>query len=263
MKRSQAWFIPGMISRHIQWHLRCDMMLEHLEKYGTCNVPQKRTVRIDEFNVVKLGSWLNHQRAHMGQLEPDRLARLQKLVDEGKLSWYLDRYESRRDDAKWDLMYKLMLKYGEEHNGNCNVPSTYSTTLPDGSIYKLGSWLNSQKGYYKTGDSSLTPDRIAKLEKLLNEGRLKFDFRETLILPNNIIKYNSNNNYNMNNNNNNNNNITTNNNNMDTDNRSSICSGDVIQENEEDVDVDVEEDDEDEDMDDEDMEEEEDSNISG
>ena len=57
------------------------------------------------------------------------------LIDQRRLP-YNDQFQahSGRNDMKWDLMYKLMLKYGEEHNSNCNVPTKYTTHTDDGNI---------------------------------------------------------------------------------------------------------------------------------
>ena len=67
-----------------------------------------------------MGVWLNNQRAlkRRGQLSTEREMRLQKLVDEGKLSW------EQREMLGWDEHFKNMIEFGES-NGHCNVP--YST----------------------------------------------------------------------------------------------------------------------------------------
>ena len=179
--RSGMWFIDGMSLRDIQWHIRCDMLLEHDRLFGTCNVPKRRVCRLPDNTIVMIATWLRDQRGRSDSLPVDRKRRLQSLVDEGKLDWYLDAAEVNRDDAKWDMMYSLLVKYGRENDGDCNVPRSYVATLEDGTSVKLGAWLKDQRktiSNFKLSNTRLFLDRKAKLQVLVDAGKLKWHMRD-------------------------------------------------------------------------------------
>ena len=80
----------------IEWDIHYAALLTYYNKYGTCKVPFKEDYAckleglgengsVYEY-VGKLGRWLGTQRqAKKGhKLKPERRAKLQKLVDEGK-----------------------------------------------------------------------------------------------------------------------------------------------------------------------------------
>ncbi len=104
---------------------------------------------------MKLGAWVAAQRQckRMGTLRDDRLARLQKLVDEGKFSWT---YMADTADERWDQIFKYLLEFNEIH-GHCNVPKKCIIKAPDGTDIKLGNWLNDQRKMHKK--NHLKPDR--------------------------------------------------------------------------------------------------------
>jgi hypothetical protein len=74
-----------------------------------------------------LGPWLSWQRNYRrkGTLQPDREAKLQKLVDEGKLLWNLN----DADSNVWLDHFNRLLAFGAE-NGHCNVPQSHGGMLP-------------------------------------------------------------------------------------------------------------------------------------
>lgn len=93
-----------------------------MPRHHKCTLPDGRE--------LKIGEWLHTQRSyyHAGKLRGDRIAALQRLVDEGKLAWSLrwDLLPHTREsrvplDLKWDAMFKELLRYGEL-KGNYNVP---------------------------------------------------------------------------------------------------------------------------------------------
>ena len=138
------------------------------ERGGDCNVPQHDECTLADGTVVRLGIWLNRQRRSkaIGKLRKDRLDKLQQLVNEGKLDWVVDRH----DDERWNAQYNALLQYGEEHGGDCNVPSREEYPLSDGQAVNLGWWLSQQRRSKATGQ--LRNDRSEKLQKLVDEGKL-------------------------------------------------------------------------------------------
>lgn len=80
--------------------------------------------------------------------------------------------------ASWEYMYAEAKIYFEQH-GHLNVPKRYTTM--EG--YSLGEWLNTQrKVYFGKATGILTPDHIARLNKIGMRWESASDFRwQTLI----------------------------------------------------------------------------------
>jgi len=170
-----------------------DMFFEALELYGEsnngdCNVPQS------DISYALLGGWLAMQRLEKqaGRLPSDRLSRLQELVNRGQLDWcdsiymncsatslesstalQLPPQESVTPMRKWDVMFEALLRYGEQHKGDCNVPTNYISTLHDGTTVCLGVWLAAQRHDRKTG--VLKETRVRQLQELADRGSLVWD----------------------------------------------------------------------------------------
>jgi len=153
---------------------KVDLLLEYYRVYHTCNVPNKLVCKLEDGSKVCLGRWLSQCRYKMSSLRYDRRARLQQLVDEGKLCWTLDRQQvlaaQCTDNSGWEERYELLLQYAKQHQGDCNVPSSYRCRLPDGTEVKLGAWLYRQRALKKK--NKLHNSREARLQILMNEGRL-------------------------------------------------------------------------------------------
>jgi hypothetical protein len=123
-----------------------------------------------------------------GTLSPDREMQLQALVDEGKLSWTEDAATAQPDDAdaQWNANYDALVEYGNEH-GHCNVtPSIKGKHSPlagfigrtadlfsCSNMKGLGSWLGQQRVLHRK--NLLSVDREAKLQALVDEGKLMWD----------------------------------------------------------------------------------------
>merc|ERR1712232_1053928 len=79
-------------------------------------------------------------------------------------------WAKRKGQASWDERYKE-LKVFRATFGNCDIPTKYKQNPA------LGRWVSTQRSQYKKmqegKESSMTPDRIEKLEKL--------DFRWTMM----------------------------------------------------------------------------------
>mmetsp|Transcript_36446 Transcript_36446/g.37127 ORF Transcript_36446/g.37127 Transcript_36446/m.37127 type:complete len:207 (+) Transcript_36446:77-697(+) len=75
--------------------------------------------------------------------------------------------------AFWDRYYQSLLRWSEQHDGNCNIPFKEKVTLEDGSEANLGYWLNTQRGLYKRGE--LREERQNLLQSLVDDGRLVWE----------------------------------------------------------------------------------------
>jgi hypothetical protein len=137
-------------------------LLRFCETYGHGNVPATYE---DAETGAKLGSWLTNQRRYYkkNQLSKGRVLLLQKLVDQGKLWWDLNREES--DTHTWDCWYHDLLAY-ERMNGHCNVPVQYKMECGR----KLGQWLNNQKRLRRVG--KLKPERENPLQILVDARKM-------------------------------------------------------------------------------------------
>ena len=72
----------------------------------------------------------------------------------------------------WSGYFDLLLLYSEINGGDCNAPESYSIPLGDGNEVKLGEWLIEQRTEYR--ENSLTADRLARLQELVDERRLSW-----------------------------------------------------------------------------------------
>eukprot|EP01042_Synura_sphagnicola_P036431 gene36431-biopygen5277 len=169
----QRWFTTDMPEKDVIWNSNCDILEEYWRLFGTCNCPARTVCVLPGGREVNIGKWLNDQRmmkrGTRGQLHltTEREARLQALVDEGKLIWDM----SLLDDARWEVMYNLLVDYGNR-NGTCNVPQSKSAVLPDGSSVNLGLWVNDQR---KSKDTTMKPERRVQLQRLVDQGLFKWN----------------------------------------------------------------------------------------
>jgi hypothetical protein len=157
------------------WNEYFDAMVCYGKKYGTCNVTISSRCQLSDGRVINLGRWICEQRRskRKEQLTNERLFKLQSLVDSNMLDWKLEAVEVNTDNNKWNEKYNQLVKYGEQHSdGNFNVPKNYDVTLSDNTPCRLGRWLYSQRQYYRKG--ILHEDRKQRLQKLVNEGKLKW-----------------------------------------------------------------------------------------
>ena len=100
-----------------------------------------------------------------GALAADREAKLQELVDEGKLQWDSKNAET----VKWDTMYSLLVDYGRRH-GTCQVPCGWKEKIPGtDSEVKLGKWLENQLNRFML----LSKSRRERFHTLANLGLLE------------------------------------------------------------------------------------------
>eukprot|EP01035_Chromulina_nebulosa_P019798 gene19798-25740_t len=164
------WGEVKATSDDMRWNKTFDYLIKYGEANGHCNVPERFNITLDNGETIKLGRWLDRQRGHMrrNKVRPDRLQRLQILIDRGLLIG--DTFAE--DEKKWNYNFDALVSYGKEH-GHCNVPHNYNVKLPNGSISKLGVWLSTQRHLQKK-EGKLRADRASKLQELVDQGLLKW-----------------------------------------------------------------------------------------
>eukprot|EP01042_Synura_sphagnicola_P009149 gene9149-biopygen9530 len=170
----QRWFKADMLEKDVVWNSHCDILEEYWRLFGTCNCPAGTVCVLPGGREVNIGKWLDNQRQKKRGTRgrgiyqtTEREARLQALVDEGKLIWDM----SLHDDARWDVMYNSLVDYGTR-NGTCNVPQSKSSVLPDGSSVNLGEWVDNQR---QRKDTTMKPERRARLQALVDQGLFKWN----------------------------------------------------------------------------------------
>lgn len=172
--------------------------------HGHCNVPLSAVFECELpgmqglrfLYVGSLGVWLAKQRlARQGvaaRLLPERDLLLQRLVDEGMLSWIttpvLMQLGPRvMGEPTWDDHYQALLEYCNQV-GDCDVPIDleFESVLPSsGRQYRgqLGIWLLTQKlsklGVYEP----LSDERDQQIQQLMDEGRMNSLVDTELVLP--------------------------------------------------------------------------------
>jgi len=176
-----GWYTNTMSKYNFIWNENFDAMVCYGKKYGTCNVTRSSRCQLSDGRVIKLGIWLNTQRTNGNrkQLTNERLHKLQCLVDSNLLDWNLVTAEVKTDNKRWNDMYNKLVNFGEQHSdGNCNVPQSYCVTLSDNTPCSLGYWLSDQRKFYRKG--TLYESRKQRLQKLVNEGKLKWNMKAWL-----------------------------------------------------------------------------------
>lgn len=135
---------------------------------------------VDKVTELNFKAWQGQQRKYRRskKLHPDCISKLDDMVAAGKFTWSLG--INRTDDEKWDARFKLLLSYGEEHGGDCNVPTGYISKIshcrkdtsepPFIEEIRLGIWLSRQRTSRAKG--VLRDDRRQRLQKLVDEGKL-------------------------------------------------------------------------------------------
>jgi len=84
------WEAPNYSpSEDDKWNKMLEILVRYCQQYGHCNVSSAHETVSATGNTIKLGAWLSQQRHHhkKGKLRADREAKLQVLVDDGKLNW--------------------------------------------------------------------------------------------------------------------------------------------------------------------------------
>jgi hypothetical protein len=126
-----------------RWEEGFARLKQFSEREGHCRVPAK--YKTDDG--YRLGKWINQQRTHKDELNPDRRRRLDAISD-----WSWDVLSD-----VWEEAFSR-LKQFSEREGHCRVSQSYKTN--DG--YRLGVWVGSQR----TTRDKMETDRRRRLEEL-------------------------------------------------------------------------------------------------
>ena len=126
----------------INWDAKfLELQLFH-KRFGHCNVPQYWSE-----NKI-LGGWVIRQRSYQQYLSPERYDKLKSI------GFIFD-----LPDYWWKQKYNELKKYYHK-NGHTEVPKG------NGPYESLAEWVGKQRGDYKKKLARLTPNKIAKLNKL-------------------------------------------------------------------------------------------------
>ena len=119
LRQRRSLWVEAAEGDDYKWLSNLDLLLEYGDEHGTCNVPSDFVCQLADGSEVKLGKWLNNQRRHnrKGTLRAYRKARLQELVDEGRLHWSLkDRLKEAEAAGQ-----KAVRKRAMSISGHCNT----------------------------------------------------------------------------------------------------------------------------------------------
>ena len=137
-----------------RWEQRYAQAKRYFDKKGNLDIPSSYRCE-DGF---LLGMWVASQRkAKTGANKSKRLTaeQIDRLTAIG-MDW------GGTQETQWQNAYRRAEEYYQQ-NGNLNIPYAYCTE--DG--YRLGRWLARQKNVgRKSGNCVMTPERVAKLEKI-------------------------------------------------------------------------------------------------
>ena len=137
------------------WSEKFEDLCEYRKCYGNCHVPHNYTKN------AALAQWVKRQRyqymlktsGKRSTLSDDRVRLLNKIG----FIW-------NSHDAVWEERWNELLQFKRVH-GHCNVPSKYEENP------SLAIWVKRQRRHFKfycekKGGTGMTPERIAKLQKL-------------------------------------------------------------------------------------------------
>ena len=137
--------LPGWAwaAEAVTWEENFEGLKQFVDRQGHANVPQKP-------GELSVGLWVARQRdqSRQGNLEPDRVARLEALP-----GWTWDPLATR-----WEERYADMEQF-VDREGHARVPKRYRS-----GDHSLGYWVTRQRDQYRQGN--LEPDRVARLQAL-------------------------------------------------------------------------------------------------
>ena len=166
--------------REKNWDVQYEALIAYANKYGNCNI-RSSGYTADETDLSNLYSWLALQRRHKKQnkLRKDREAKLQVLVDSGKLSWVSSDLHSGDEEGQqvvqsaaqpqptWDSFFDSLLAYTEDH-GHSNVPKGHMALVQKRCNMDLGMWVKEQRAHFSNGN--LEESHRSKLNFLASVG---------------------------------------------------------------------------------------------
>lgn len=184
------------------WYVMFEMLLQFCIDNNHCNVPIDFNVTLNDGYVLRLGVWLQSQRdkKKSGLLSEEKSTILQSLVDSGKLSWDilfsnsstspaplsaptsaaptvqvlnpLPSGSTQHDDITWHAYFDALSRFCQQY-GHCNITNDTEYALADGTMVKLGQWLELQRIHRLHGE--LQPVRLHCLQYFVNAGKLQWD----------------------------------------------------------------------------------------
>jgi len=124
------------------WEGNFNCLQQYVQQNGDAHISQRHVTADGQ----TIGRWVLTQRTKRALISPERRKRLESLPG---WTW-------NSNEARWELGYALLQKYGEQ-NGHTRVPTTY---VMDG--YRLGWWVGNQRN---AGDS-LSSERVQRLNNI-------------------------------------------------------------------------------------------------
>lgn len=120
-----------------RWNLMFKALLDYGAIHASYNCHIDTTFNQANGIILRVGAWLSIQRQMMrkGKLSPYHQAKLQELVDTGRLHWIRPSV-STIGDVKWNIPLELLGEFG--NTNNINTPSLHINTPPDGSRKRIG-----------------------------------------------------------------------------------------------------------------------------
>jgi hypothetical protein len=174
------------VQKRHDWMVMYKALVAFGDKNGHCNVPLRHPrVMVNETDSAHLGAWLATQRReHLNsKMKPERLALMQKLVDNNLLVW-APLNHSKQSEQTWPLMYECLKMYCHERQIEnpgievSSIPETHKWKHPDGWEVGLGRWMHTQNKQRRGG--KLRADRCAKMEELVSAGLFRWPAQRVL-----------------------------------------------------------------------------------
>lgn len=135
-----------------KWLKNYNLAKRYYVENGDLLIPLKYETKDEEGKIVKLGIWMSSQRSKYKNNELEEWKA--KFLEEIEIIRTVEnslKFVQENNAKRWLKKYKLAKIYYEE-NGNLLIPATYETKNEEGSIIKLGVWINRQRKFYKNNN---------------------------------------------------------------------------------------------------------------
>lgn len=135
-----------------KWLKNYNLAKRYYVENGDLLIPLKYETKDEEGKIVKLGIWMSSQRSKYKNNELEEWKA--KFLEEIEIIRTVEnslKVVQENNAKRWLKKYKLTKIYYVE-NGNLLIPATYETKDEEGSIIKLGVWINRQRKFYKNNN---------------------------------------------------------------------------------------------------------------
>jgi hypothetical protein len=102
LSREKKLLLQGLVDRGmLLWNVRNDFdsyrwetiynsLVDYADRNSNCNIDPNQNFNLMNGSTCRIGLWLNNQKClqRKGMLKPERQAKLQVLVDQGKMHWF-------------------------------------------------------------------------------------------------------------------------------------------------------------------------------